>query len=125
MQFNSDFDFHLDSLQRDAKNVFDNSMYDTILEASKRLFGAKNVWNNERSIFIQDKINLELCLSYNEPKVYIHTYLDAKGKENLGDEIRYKLMKINTSFRLFGLQSVIEYLQLKQIENKFISNNEG
>jgi hypothetical protein len=125
----SNFDLHIETLKRDAKNVFDCLAYDTILHAAKILFGDKQVTNNEKSIFIKDNICLELSLSWNEQKVYIYTYFDLdmlKGERHKeANDINYNLRSINQSFRLFGLDQIIEYLQLKEIENRWIRNNEG
>jgi len=40
-------------------------------------------------------------------------------------DINYQLRSVNPYFRLFGLNEIIQYLQMKEIENRFISNNEG
>ena len=114
---------------RDAENIFDCKTYDAILRAAECLFGDMNVTYNERAIFIKDKITLELSLSWNEQKVYIYTYFDLdlmKGDrvENASD-VNQELRRLNGTFRLFGLNEVIQYLQIKEIENRYIRQNEG
>lgn len=129
MQINSNFNFNIDTLKRDCENIFDSKAYDSILSAARTLFGYKNVTYNESKIFIKDKICIELSLSWNEQKAYIYTYFDLNMKtgEAMKDQqdINYELRNINPSFRLFGLNEIIQYLQIKEIENRFISNNEG
>jgi len=129
MQINSNFNFHIETLKRDCENIFDCKVYDAILQAARILFGHKNVTYNESKIFIKDKICIELSLSWNEQKVYIYTYfdLDMKTGDIFKDQqdINHELRKVNTSFRLFGLNEIIQYLQIKEIENRFIRENEG
>ena len=129
MTITSNYDFHLKTLMRDAENIFDCNAYDAILRAAKCLFGNEYVTYNERAIFIKDKITLELSLSWNEQKVYIYTYFDLdlmKGDmvENASD-VNQELRRLNGTFRLFGLNEVIQYLQIKEIENRYIRQNEG
>lgn len=125
----SNFDFHIETLKRDCPNIFDSKNYDAILHAAKILFGERNVTNNERAIFIKDKVCIELSLSWNEQKAYIYTYfdLDMRTGDQRKDaqDINHELRQVNTSFRLFGLNEIIQYLQMKEIENRFIANNEG
>jgi hypothetical protein len=129
MQMNSNFNFHLETLKRDCQNIFDDKTYDAILHAAKILFGTNQVTYNERSIFIKDKICIELSFSWNETKAYIYTYhdLDMMEGEPIKErqEVNYQLRSLNPSFRLFGLKQIIEYLQIKEIENRFIRENEG
>jgi hypothetical protein len=129
MTQNSTFDLHIETLKRDCANIFDSKSYDAILYAAKILFGERNVTYTERSILIKDKVCIELSLSWNEQKAYIYTYFDTdmlKGERlKDADNINYELRKINPYFRLFGLNEIIQYLQMKEIENRFITNNEG
>jgi hypothetical protein len=129
MTIASNYDFHLETLMRDAENIFDCKAYDAVLRAAKVLFGDRNVTYNESTIFIKDKITLELSLSWNEQKVYIYTYFDLdlmKGDklENASD-VNNELRRLNGTFRLFGLNEIIQYLQIKEIENRFIKQHEG
>lgn len=129
MTLHSNFNLHIETIKRDCKNVFDCKSYDTILHAAKLLFGDKNVKSTESKILIKDRINLELSLSWNEQKIYVYTYFDldvSKGKRREdANDINYEIRKLNNVFRLFGLDQIIEYLQIKEIENTFIRNNEG
>jgi hypothetical protein len=123
------YDFNLEILAKEAANVFDCPPYDTILSVAKMLFGYENVTYNERMIFIRDKINLQLCLSWNEQKVYFRTYfnIDTPTGERTEDtsDFNNELDRINQTFRLFNVEQMVAYLQLKEIENRFIRNNEG
>lgn len=129
MQITSNFNFHIETLKRDAENIFDCKSYDAVLWAAKILFGHEKVTHNDSKIFIKDKVCIELSLSWNEQKVYVYTYFDLNMKK--GDEmkdqgyINHELRNINPSFRLFGLNEIIQYLQIKEIENRFIRNSEG
>lgn len=129
MQINSNFNFHIETLKRDCENIFDCKAYDAILSAARTLFGYNNVAYNERSIFIKDKVCIELSLSWNEQKAYIYTYFDLdmmKGERmKEAQDINHQLRKVNPSFRLFGLNEIIQYLQIKEIENRFIRETEG
>jgi hypothetical protein len=129
MTIHSNFDLHIETIKRDCANIFDHRGYDAILHAAKILFGPDKVTHNEKSIFIKDKICLELSLSWNEQKAYIYNYFDldmAKGEPmREKNEINHELRKLNPSFRLFGLSQIIEYLQIKEIENRYIRNEEG
>lgn len=129
MVLNSTFDLHKETLMRDAKNVFDCKVYDAIFHAAKLLFGDKNVTYNDSTIFIKDKVCIELSLSWNEQKVYFYTYFDLdmmKGekRKDAGD-INHDLRSINPYFRIFAFDDIIQYLQIKEIENRFIRNHEG
>jgi hypothetical protein len=129
MTLTSDFSLHTEILKRDCPNVFDCKSYDTILHAANILFGDRNVTHNESSIFIKDRVCIELSLSWNEQKAYIYTYFDfdmMKGeRRNDANDINYELRVVNPYFRLFGLDEILKYLQLKQMENKFIRAHEG
>lgn len=129
MTLHSNFDLHIETLKRDCENIFDSKNYDTILHAARILFGKNCVTYDDRTIYIKDKVCIELSLSWNEQKAYIYTYfdLDMMKGERLKDaqDINYQLRNVNPSFRLFGLNEIIQYLQMKEIENRFISNNEG
>lgn len=129
MTLHSNYDLHIETIKRDCPNVFDCTSYDAILHAAKLLFGDKNVTNTERKILIKDHINLELSLSWNEQKVYVYTYFDldmSKGdRREDANDINHEIRQLNNVFRLFGLNQIIEYLQIKEMENRFIRNNEG
>lgn len=121
---------NVDQIAAAAPNIFNCCKpYNTILHAAKILFGETAVSYNDDSIFIKDKVCIELSLSWNEPKAYIYTYFDldlAAGErlENAKD-VNYILRSINPSFRLFAVDEIIEYLIIKENENRFIQLNEG
>jgi len=129
MKITSNFDLHIETIKRDCENIFDCKSYDAILYAAKILFGHENVTYTDKSILINDKICIEISLTWNEQKAYIYTYFDldmCKGdRREDADDINHEIRKINPSFRLFSLDQIIQYLQIKEIENRFIRNNEG
>jgi len=129
MTLHSNFDLHVETMKRDSPNVFDCKSYDTILHAAKILFGDRNVTNDESSIFIKDRVCIELSLSWNEQKAYIYTFFDLDMKKGNpipnSSDLNYELRKLQPSVRLFGLNEIIQYLQIKEIENRFLCQNEG
>jgi len=129
MTISSNFSLHTETLKRDAENIFDCTVYDAILSAAKILFGKENVTYDDRSIFIKDRVCIELSLSWNEQKAYIYNYFDLdmmKGERHKdAQDINHQLRCVNPNFRLFGLNEILQYLQIKEIENRFIRNNEG
>ena len=115
-------------IQKNHPNVFDCNFYDTILEGLILLFGKRNVTVNinMNRIIVKDRINLQLSISWNEAKIYIHTWIyDCNRKNEASIEIWREVDKQNRSFRLFGIDQIFEYLYIKRDENEFIINNEG
>lgn len=111
-------ELNLQALKDSAENVFDHSVYNTVLKAAKVLFGPQYVTHTDSSITIKHNINLHLSLSWNETKIYFYSFI-YDGPE--AQELRYK----NRTFRVFYLEGMIQYLQLKHIENEMIENIEG
>lgn len=111
-------ELNINEVKATAPNVFDNNFYDTILAAVILLFGKNHVTVDEKmgKIYIQDRINLTLSLSWNEPKIYFWSFI-FKG------EVPEKLFK-NRTFRLMSTDPIIEYLYIKRDENKYITDNE-
>ena len=131
----TNMEFNIKELRREVFNmkvnqVFDDSTYDSLLHAAKILFPGC-VFTTDKSIFIRDKINLELSLSWNETKIYVYNYFlpDPKtpwyDNEPIDNDQQYEVRRINNSFRFFALETMIQYLNLKKIENDFIKENEG
>jgi hypothetical protein len=124
------WDFNLETVKRDAKKVYENTTYDSLLHVAKILFGDRCVSHNENKIFIKDYITLEISLSWNEPKIYVYQYWDfnmmsGKDRPANANDLNYELRDMNSTFRLFGIEQMVEYLQLKELENRWIRNNEG
>lgn len=129
MTIASNWNFHIETVKRDAKKVYENTTYDSLLYVARRLFGDNCVFYNENKIFIKDYITLEISLSWNEPKIYVYQYWDfnmlsGKDRPVNANDLNYELRDMNSTFRLFGLEQMVEYLQLKEIENRWIRNHE-
>lgn len=111
-------------IQAEAGKFYDCNYYNAVLLAAQTLFPNRVLFTDDY-ITIKDRIFLDLSLSYNEPKIYVRTYqFPIKKGQSLTDE-QYEIFKINPSFRFFDAETMINYLQLKATENKFIHDNEG
>lgn len=109
-------DLNLEEVRKVKGNYYDCDTYDMVLKICLVYFGTSAVKYDENSITIKSFINLSLSLSWNETKIYFHSW-----NGELTDDLR----KQNNVFRLFSLNEMYKYLQLKYIENNFIKDNEG
>ncbi len=99
----------------------DCDTYEQIWQVCKIYFGGSaTAYPRKSKIVIKDRINLVISLSGNECKAYFYTYI-CEDKERQLDFFNEK----NYTFRLFSIDEIAGYLQIKAIENEFIINNEG
>lgn len=114
-------EFNLIELQKQAPKVFNNTFYDGVLQAAKELFPNRVTASPKYGeIVISDRIALTLSLSGNENKIYFDSWISAK----VGARDPFTL-SCNPTFRVFGLNEALMYLQHKAVENLLIKNIEG
>lgn len=113
---------------------WDNSFYNVVLHCARHLFPGSVKVDERGIILIHDRVTIMLNLSWNENKVYIDTYNDCRESfqrkgyakfTRIDDKVCGEMSKNNATFRLFDIESIITYLEMKAQENGFIKHNEG
>ncbi|HYE67707.1 MAG TPA: hypothetical protein VEA58_03795 [Anaerovoracaceae bacterium] len=120
--------FDLDDIVNSSPKVFGKPEYDALYCVAKLLFGESCVKANPKLGVIQitGNIYLEISLSSNECKAYFYTYVVPKEYYFPAPaDVRRAFMNVNEGFRLFALEAMVEYLQLKANESDFIRRMEG
>lgn len=111
---------NLEEARKDKGNFFESDTYDMTLLVCQLLFGGANVKYDDSNIWIKDKINLTLSLSWNECKIYFYSYILPPLTNDT-----YEFTSAQYTFRFFQINEILNYLLIKRQENEFIRENEG
>jgi len=104
------------------KKIFRDPLYEAILERAEAFFpNCVTVDTISNQIIIKDSVIIVIHCSMNETKVLINTFVNI-----IGEDIDFfmKLIDLNPSFRLFTIDDVIKYLNVKANENNLIKSIE-
>jgi hypothetical protein len=98
--------------------------YNKVIEAAYDLFRANCISFDSKYwvLEIVDNVTIHINMSGNETKFWICSYVTSDITDN---DCLITMHRSNSKFRVFGPDSVIEYLQMKVKENEWITNNEG
>lgn len=106
-----------------ATPYLNDPIYDACIEACKHYFGNKpvTVIKEDREVQVHSgRVAFTISFSGNETKFYIQTFI-AMGGAGF-----YAILKSkNIVFRVFSLEEVLEWLELKRQEHEWIANHEG
>lgn len=109
--------------KKNAKPYFNDPVYDSIIAYCKQHFGKKSVEVDKSTFQVSvntGNVSFTLSFSFNETKVYIRPYICS------ANALEYRIFtRENALFRLFTLENVVEWLDLKIKEDSWIRTNQG
>lgn len=117
-----------EELKKQSKGLFEDKTYDAIATAVLSYWGENETWiepDNRQIVVNTGCVAFRMSFSSNETKIYIRSFVTGNAETFEEREAEYFMCKINPHFRLFGLEEVLEYLQIKKREDDWIRHNEG